>query len=278
MALASLERKRQQALVQAGYEEELKAGKLPEAFAGRAIGLLTKPDKNSIEYKALEAAAAARGISQARLMLECRGDSVGAGAARGALPVRILPARRRFCGGGDRAAARRPARSGGAKRSPSTTSRPPRSTTRSPSSISPTAACASAFTSQRRRSASRAATWSTRSRTPAVHRLHARRQDHDAAGQRRRCVHARRGRPAPDVVALHHREPRDAGDRRARDARRARVREEQPAPQPSRRIRRRRKRLANGSGEYPHKEDIAVLWPLAQALFEKRQERARSTA
>jgi exoribonuclease-2 len=73
MALASLERKRQQALVQAGYEEELKAGKLPEAFAGRAIGLLTKPDKNSIEYKALEAAAAARGISQARLMLECRG-------------------------------------------------------------------------------------------------------------------------------------------------------------------------------------------------------------
>lgn len=73
MALASLERKRQQALVQAGYEEELKAGKLPEALVGKAIGLLTKPDKNSIEYKALEAAAAARGISQARLMLECGG-------------------------------------------------------------------------------------------------------------------------------------------------------------------------------------------------------------
>ncbi|HTH63015.1 MAG TPA: RNB domain-containing ribonuclease [Paraburkholderia sp.] len=73
MALASLERKRQQALVQAGYEEELKAGKLPAAFEGKALGLLTKPDKNSIEYKALEAAAAARGISQARLMLECGG-------------------------------------------------------------------------------------------------------------------------------------------------------------------------------------------------------------
>lgn len=73
MALASLERKRQQALVQAGYEEELKAGKLPEALKDKAIGLLTKPDKNSIEYKALEAAAAARGISQARLMLECGG-------------------------------------------------------------------------------------------------------------------------------------------------------------------------------------------------------------
>jgi exoribonuclease-2 len=73
MALASLERKRQQALVQAGYEDELKAGRLPDAFAGKALGLLTKPDKNSIEYKALEAAAAARGVSQARLMLDCGG-------------------------------------------------------------------------------------------------------------------------------------------------------------------------------------------------------------
>lgn len=73
MALASLERKRQQGLVQAGYEEELKAGRLPEALAGKALGLLTRPDKNTIEYKALEGAAAARGISQARLMLECGG-------------------------------------------------------------------------------------------------------------------------------------------------------------------------------------------------------------
>ncbi|MGV2293110.1 RNB domain-containing ribonuclease [Trinickia sp. YCB016] len=73
MALASLERKRQQALVQAEYEEELKAGRLPAAFDGKALSLLTKPDKNSIEYKALEAAAASRGISMARLMLECGG-------------------------------------------------------------------------------------------------------------------------------------------------------------------------------------------------------------
>ncbi|SDH50417.1 ribonuclease catalytic domain-containing protein [Paraburkholderia phenazinium] len=73
MALAALERKRQQGLVQAQYEEELKAGRLPEALTGKALGLLTKPDKNTIEYKALEAAAAARGISQARLMLECGG-------------------------------------------------------------------------------------------------------------------------------------------------------------------------------------------------------------
>jgi exoribonuclease II len=73
MALAALERKRQQALVQAQYEEELKAGRLPDALRGKALALLTKPDKNAIEYKALEGAAAARGISQARLMLECGG-------------------------------------------------------------------------------------------------------------------------------------------------------------------------------------------------------------
>ncbi|WP_322049058.1 ribonuclease catalytic domain-containing protein [Paraburkholderia sp. J67] len=73
MALASLERKRQLALVQAGYEDEMKAGKLPEALKDKALGLLTKPDKNTIEYKALEAAAAARGISMPRLMLECGG-------------------------------------------------------------------------------------------------------------------------------------------------------------------------------------------------------------
>lgn len=73
MALAGLERKRQQALVQAGYEEELKAGRLPDAFAGKALGLLTKPDKNSIEYTALDAAALARGVSPARLMLDCGG-------------------------------------------------------------------------------------------------------------------------------------------------------------------------------------------------------------
>jgi exoribonuclease-2 len=30
--------------------------------------------------------------------------------------------------------------------------------------------------------------------------------------------------------------------------------------------------LAAGTGDYPHKADIAVLWPFAQALFEKRQQ------
>lgn len=72
-ALAALERRRQQAEVQRGYEEELQAGRLPLAFEGKVLGLLVKPDKNSIEFKALEAAAGARGITPVRLMIECGG-------------------------------------------------------------------------------------------------------------------------------------------------------------------------------------------------------------
>ena len=75
MALAGLERKRQQALVQAGLRRRAEGG--PSAGSASAAArrwvCSTKPDKNTIEYKALEGAAAARGISQARLMLECGG-------------------------------------------------------------------------------------------------------------------------------------------------------------------------------------------------------------
>ena len=72
-ALAGLEKKRQQQLVQAAYVEELKAGRLPEAMKPITTQLLFKPDKNSIEYKALDAAAAELQTTPQRLML-----SVGA--------------------------------------------------------------------------------------------------------------------------------------------------------------------------------------------------------
>lgn len=72
-ALAGLERKRQQALVQAEYEQQLKAGVLPEAFRGKVLTLLFKPDKNSLEYKALDAACTALGKSPMRLMIEVGG-------------------------------------------------------------------------------------------------------------------------------------------------------------------------------------------------------------
>jgi exoribonuclease-2 len=72
-ALAGIEKKKQQAVVQAGYVEELKAGKLPEALQPLVHQLLFKPDKNSIEYKALETAANELQTSQPRLMLTTGG-------------------------------------------------------------------------------------------------------------------------------------------------------------------------------------------------------------
>jgi len=72
-ALAGIEKKKQQALVQAQYVEELKAGRLPEAMRPLALQLLFKPDKNSIEYKALEAACDELQTSAARLMLTVGG-------------------------------------------------------------------------------------------------------------------------------------------------------------------------------------------------------------
>jgi exoribonuclease-2 len=72
-ALAGIERKKQQAIVQAGYVEELKAGKLPDAMKPLVQQLLFKPDKNSIEYKALETAADELQTTAARLMLATGG-------------------------------------------------------------------------------------------------------------------------------------------------------------------------------------------------------------
>jgi exoribonuclease-2 len=72
-ALAGIEKKKQQALVQAGYVDELKAGRLPEALQPLVQQLLFKPDKNTIEYKALETAASELQTSQQRLILATRG-------------------------------------------------------------------------------------------------------------------------------------------------------------------------------------------------------------
>ncbi|WP_075255950.1 ribonuclease catalytic domain-containing protein [Herbaspirillum camelliae] len=72
-ALAGLEKKKQQLLAQAAYVDELKAHKLPQAFAPIALQLLFKPDKNSIEFKALDAAAKEMQTTPQRLMLAAGG-------------------------------------------------------------------------------------------------------------------------------------------------------------------------------------------------------------
>jgi len=70
-ALASVERKRQQALQQARYLEQLAAFQLPEEFKARLPELLYRPDRNTIEVKALEEAASDAGMSTAHLLERC---------------------------------------------------------------------------------------------------------------------------------------------------------------------------------------------------------------
>ncbi|SFL46562.1 ribonuclease catalytic domain-containing protein [Rugamonas rubra] len=72
-AQAGIEKKKQQALVQAEYVEQLKANQLPESMQNIVLQLLFKPDKNSIEYKAMEAACNELHSNPQRLMLATGG-------------------------------------------------------------------------------------------------------------------------------------------------------------------------------------------------------------
>ncbi len=72
-ALAGIEKKKQQAIVQAQYVDELKQLRLPEAFQTLGLALLFKPDKNSVEYKALVEACSELQMNPARLMLATGG-------------------------------------------------------------------------------------------------------------------------------------------------------------------------------------------------------------
>lgn len=68
-ALAALERRRRQEAQKQLLVEQLKAGELPPAIAALGVALLVKPDKNGIEYKALEQAASELQLSPLRLLL-----------------------------------------------------------------------------------------------------------------------------------------------------------------------------------------------------------------
>jgi len=70
-ALASPEKKRLQAALQARYTEELTGFTLPPEFAGKLPQLLYKPDRNMAEVKALEAACAVTHLSAAHLLQQC---------------------------------------------------------------------------------------------------------------------------------------------------------------------------------------------------------------
>lgn len=71
-ALASEEKKRQQAATVAGYVSQLCDATLPETFTPAVVEmLLYHPDKNSLECKALEKACADTGTTAARLLEQC---------------------------------------------------------------------------------------------------------------------------------------------------------------------------------------------------------------
>lgn len=69
-ALAAVERKRQQDALKQQYVDALAAGSVPASIARQAVGLLVAPDRNSVEYKALEQAAAAAHLAPLRLLLK----------------------------------------------------------------------------------------------------------------------------------------------------------------------------------------------------------------
>ena len=70
-ALASAEKKRLQAELQARYVAQLTAFTLPPEFTDKLVPILYKPDRNTIEVKALEEACAATHLSAAHLLHRC---------------------------------------------------------------------------------------------------------------------------------------------------------------------------------------------------------------
>ena len=72
-ALAGIERKRREAELQREYVDALVAGRLPDALRAHVRELLYKPDKNRVEWKALNEAAGARKTTPERLLLDVGG-------------------------------------------------------------------------------------------------------------------------------------------------------------------------------------------------------------
>lgn len=69
-ALAGAERKRLAAEAQQALQDTIMAGGMPPEIQAQALNLLIRPDKQSIVYKALDAAANALQMSPARLLLD----------------------------------------------------------------------------------------------------------------------------------------------------------------------------------------------------------------
>ena len=71
LALAAVERKRLQALQMAVWVVQLNEKELPQGFADKADALIYNPDKNSLEWKAIEESAHATGRLALSVMAQC---------------------------------------------------------------------------------------------------------------------------------------------------------------------------------------------------------------
>lgn len=71
-ALAGLEKKRLQAEQQEAWTQALINGELPEPIAAIANNLLSSPDKNTLEWKAFDAAVQHLGVSPEKLLLDLK--------------------------------------------------------------------------------------------------------------------------------------------------------------------------------------------------------------
>jgi exoribonuclease-2 len=69
-ALAAIEKKQKQAAQQQQWVDDMVAGRLPEEIAAVAEALVVRPDKNSMQWKALESACSRVQKSPDRLLLE----------------------------------------------------------------------------------------------------------------------------------------------------------------------------------------------------------------
>jgi exoribonuclease-2 len=70
-AKAALERKARENELRAEWTDQLKSGGLPEPFRAKVFELAHKPDKNSLEFKALMDACGETGLSPVRLLDKC---------------------------------------------------------------------------------------------------------------------------------------------------------------------------------------------------------------
>lgn len=68
MSIDSIDKKRKKLILQNKYEQDLIDGKLPEKISKDIITFLINPDKDSVEYKALESVSFKKGISIQQLI------------------------------------------------------------------------------------------------------------------------------------------------------------------------------------------------------------------